>query len=186
MNADLVLAKHFFPAEEAGRYAVVAMVGRIILFLPQPIVMAMFPKVVSSGEISRTDWRMLTKALVLAGLLLAGTATICSVFAETVLAGFTGTRSADLVPLVQLMVWGLCPLSLTFFILNFELAQRRFAVAVPLLACAAGYLACLARWHDTMQQVVLILAIAGTAAFVSSVACLPWRRLGQGEAPGRA
>jgi hypothetical protein len=37
-----------------------------------------------------------------------------------------------------------------------------------------------------MQQVVLILAIAGTAAFVSSVACLPWRRLGQGEAPGRA
>lgn len=186
MNADLVLAKHFFSAEEAGRYAVVAMVGRIILFLPQPIVMAMFPKVVSSGDISRADWRTLTKALMLAACLLAGTATICSVFAGPVLAGLSGHRSDDLVHLVRLMVWGLCPLSLTFFILNFELAQRRFAVAVPLLACAAGYLACLIRWHGTMHQVVLLLAVAGTVTFLASVACLPRRHLGHGEARGRA
>lgn len=178
MNADLVLAKHFFSAEEAGRYAVVAMVGRIILFLPQPIVMAMFPKVVSRGDVSQADWRTLTKALVLACLLIGGAAGLCSLFAETVLTGLSGSRSADLVPLVRLMVWGLCPLSLTFFIMNFELAQRRFAVAIPLLLVAAGYLACLARWHATMQQVVTLLAIAGSIAFVASVACLPWRSSG--------
>jgi O-antigen/teichoic acid export membrane protein len=179
MNADLVLAKHFFSADEAGRYAVVAMVGRIILFLPQPVVMAMFPKVVSSGDISRADWHTLTKALLLAGCLLAATATMCSVFAGPVLTILSGTQSAELVPLVRLMVWGLCPLSLTFFIMNFELAQRRFAIAVPLMACAAGYLACLARWHATMQQVVVLLAIAGAVAFLASVACLPWRRVVQ-------
>jgi O-antigen/teichoic acid export membrane protein len=177
MNADLVLAKHFFTAEDAGRYAVVAMVGRMILFLPQPIVMAMFPKVVSQGDVSRADWRMLTKALVLACLLVGGAAAVCSLFAESVLALLSGSRSTDLAPLVRLMVWGLCPLSLTFFIMNFELAQRRFAVAVPLLAVAAAYLACLARWHATMNQVVLLLALAGSAAFLASVACLPWRRL---------
>lgn len=182
MNADLVLAKHFFTADEAGRYAVVAMVGRIILFLPQPIVMAMFPKVVSSGDVSRADWRTLARALVLAGLLIGGTAAACSLFAEAVLAGLSGARSADLVPLVRLMVWGLCPLSLTFFIMNFELAQRRFTVALPLLACAACYIIGLVRWHETMHQVVLLLAVAGTAAFLASVACLPWRRLGRDEA----
>jgi hypothetical protein len=48
---------------------------------------------------------------------------------------------------------------------------------VPLLAVAAAYLACLARWHATMNQVVLLLALAGSAAFLASVACLPWRRL---------
>jgi O-antigen/teichoic acid export membrane protein len=186
MNADLVLAKHFFSADEAGRYAVVAIVGRMILFLPQPIVMAMFPKVVSQGEVSRADWQMLAKALVLACLLIGGAAGLCSLFAEAVLTGLSGSRSADLVPLVRLMVWGLCPLSLTFFIMNFELAQRRFAVAVPLLAVAVGYLACLARWHDTMQQVVMLLAIAGSLAFLASVACLPWKRFGHGQAAGTA
>lgn len=175
MNADLVLAKQFFAAGEAGRYAVVAVVGRIILFLPQPIVMAMFPKVVSHGGVSQADWRTLKQALVLACFLIGGTAGLCSLFAEAVLTGLSGSQSADLVALVRYMVWALCPLSLTFFIMNFELAQRRFFIAIPLLGVAFGYLACLARWHATMQQVVLVLAIAGSVAFVASVACLPLR-----------
>lgn len=176
MNADLVLAKHFFSADEAGRYAVVATVGRIVLFLPQPIVMAMFPKVVSQGGVTQTDWHTLTKALVLACLLIGGAAGLFSLFADAVLTALSGSTSTELVPLVRLMVWGLCPLSLTFFVMNFELAQRRFAVAIPLLAVAAGYLACLARWHATMQDVVLLLTIAGSVALACCVACLPWRQ----------
>jgi dolichol-phosphate mannosyltransferase len=176
MNADVVLVKHYFAADEAGRYAVAAMVGRIILFLPQPIVMAMFPKVVSDGEATRASWRTLGKAIVLACLVLGGTALLCTLFAQTVLLVLSGDPSPDLVPLVRLMAWGLCPLSLTFFIMNFELAQRRMTVVLPLLACAGGYLACLARWHASMQQVVLMLAAAGVTALLSTVACLPWRR----------
>lgn len=177
MNADLVLAKHFFTAEEAGRYAIVATVGRIILFLPQPVVMAMFPKVASAGEVTPASRFTLVKAIVLASIMIATAALLCSLFAETVLLAFSGRKSADLAPLVRLMVWGLCPLSLTFFVMNFELAQRRFTVTLPLLACAAGYLAALVRWHATMHQVMLVMVIAGSVAFAASVACLPWRQL---------
>jgi O-antigen/teichoic acid export membrane protein len=178
MNADVVMVKHYFAAEEAGRYAVAAMVGRIILFLPQPIVTAMFPKVVSSGEVTRGNWRTLGKALVLASIVLGGTALLCSLFAGTVLKLLSGDPSPDIVHLVRLVVWGLCPLSLTFFIMNFELAQRRIAVVLPLLACAVGYLACLARWHASLQQVAVVLGLAGCVALLASVACLPWSRIG--------
>ena len=177
MNADVVAAKHYFPAEQAGTYAVAAMVGRIILFLPQPIVMAMFPKVVSGGEVTRASWRTLGKAIVLASVVLGGTALLCSVFAETVLRVLSGHSSPELVSLARLLVWGLCPLSLTFFIMNFELAQRRITVVVPLLACAIGYLVCLARWHASMQQVAIALVVAATVALLTTVACLPWRRI---------
>ena len=177
MNADVVAAKHYFPAEQAGTYAVAAMVGRIILFLPQPIVMAMFPKVVSGGEVTRASWRTLGKAIVLASIVLGGTALLCSVFAETVLRVLSGHSSPELVALARLLVWGLCPLSLTFFIMNFELAQRRTTVVLPLLACAIGYLICLARWHATMQQVAIALVAAATVALLTTVACLPWKRI---------
>ena len=179
MNADVVAAKHYFPAEQAGTYAVAAMVGRIILFLPQPIVMAMFPKVVSGGEVTRASWRTLGKAIVLASIVLGGTALLCSVFAETVLRVLSGHSSPELVALARLLVWGLCPLSLTFFIMNFELAQRRTTVVLPLLACAIGYLFCLARWHATMQQVAIALVAAATVALLTTVACLPWKRIEQ-------
>lgn len=176
MNADVILAKHYFTADEAGRYAVAAMVGRIILFLPQPIVTAMFPKVVSDGEVTRANWRTFGKAIGMASLVLGGTALVCSLLAPTVLHVLSGDRAPDLVPLVRLMAWGLCPLSLTFFIMNFELAQRRMAVVVPLLTCAIGYLVCLARWHASMHDVALVLTAAGTVALMSTLACLPWRR----------
>jgi glycosyltransferase involved in cell wall biosynthesis/O-antigen/teichoic acid export membrane protein len=175
MNADVVLVKHYFAADEAGRYAVAAMVGRIILFLPQPIVTAMFPKVVSEGQVTHANWRTLGKAIVLACFVLGGTALFCSLFTQSVLQILCGDPSPDLVPLVQLLVWGMCPLSLTFFIMNFELAQRRMAVVVPLLTCAIVYLACLARWHATPQQVALVLTAAGVVAMISTVVCLPWR-----------
>ncbi|MCE9629971.1 MAG: glycosyltransferase [Planctomycetia bacterium] len=176
MNADVVLVKHYFAADEAGRYAVAAMVGRIILFLPQPIVTAMFPKVVSDGQVTHANWRTLGKAIIFACVVLGGTALFCSLFAQTVLRILCGDPSPDLVPLVRLLVWGMCPLSLTFFIMNFELAQRRMTVVVPLLACAIVYLACLAKWHATPQQVALVLTAAGIVAMISTVVCLPWRR----------
>ena len=45
-NVDLILVKHFFTPIEAGYYSIAQMVGKIILFLPIPVVMVMFPKLV--------------------------------------------------------------------------------------------------------------------------------------------
>ena len=47
-NFDIVLAKHFFPSNEAGLYAAVALVGRVITICALSVVNAMFP--VSAGE----------------------------------------------------------------------------------------------------------------------------------------
>lgn len=42
-NFDIILAKHFFPAEEAGLYAAVALVGRVVNMCTWSVVNAMFP-----------------------------------------------------------------------------------------------------------------------------------------------
>ena len=68
-NADVVLVKHYFPADQAGVFAKAAMVARIVLFLPAPVAAAMFPKVTSSGESSQASRRTLIKALMLVGLM---------------------------------------------------------------------------------------------------------------------
>ena len=52
-NVDIVLVKHFFSAAEAGLYAAVALVGRVVYMLSWSVVSSMFP--VSAG--ARTDER---------------------------------------------------------------------------------------------------------------------------------
>ena len=42
-NLDIILVKHFFPPIEAGVYAAVALVGRVVYMLSWSVVSSMFP-----------------------------------------------------------------------------------------------------------------------------------------------
>lgn len=46
-NSDILLVKHFFDATEAGLYASLALIGRVIYFITWMFVMLLLPKVVS-------------------------------------------------------------------------------------------------------------------------------------------
>jgi O-antigen/teichoic acid export membrane protein len=61
-NFDIVLVKHFFPPAEAGFYAAVALVGRVINMCAWSVVNTMFP--VSAGE-KNDDNRVLLTSLLL-------------------------------------------------------------------------------------------------------------------------
>lgn len=172
INANMVLVKHYFGAEEAGLFAQGARVALIMIFLPQPIAVAMFPKVVSSGKTSYESWRTLLKALALVTFITGSAAIVFTVFARPVSWVITHSAEPALAPLVRGMVWALTPLSIVFVIMNFELAQRRFVVMIPLVLCAAGYVVGVSIWHQTLWQIVLLLAVAAVAALAASAACL--------------
>ena len=42
-NSDVLIVRHFFPAEAAGYYAALALTGRIVFFATWSVVTAMFP-----------------------------------------------------------------------------------------------------------------------------------------------
>src|ERR1019366_2514322 len=49
-NCDIVLVKHFFSSKEAGLYAAVALVGRVIFSFSSAVVNSMFPIVAGTRE----------------------------------------------------------------------------------------------------------------------------------------
>jgi O-antigen/teichoic acid export membrane protein len=183
-NADLILVKHYFDPTQAGAYAKAAMVARIVFFLPQPVAMALFPKVASGGETSYASGRMLLKAVLLMGVLMVGAGGFFLLFPGLMLRLVAGTEDPALVPVVRGMVLALTPLTLVSVLLSYELAQRRFAVALPLGLCAAGYLAVAGWMHETPLQIVAALGVAGTVALVFVVALLPWARMKASQETG--
>jgi len=56
-----------------------------MVFLPQPIAWALFPKVVSDGARSAADRRTLFKAIVFAGVIIAASLGLCLVFPKVLL-----------------------------------------------------------------------------------------------------
>jgi O-antigen/teichoic acid export membrane protein len=175
MNTDVILVKHFFSREAAGDYAWAATIGKIVVFLPQPIAQAMFPKVVARRTSTHEHRATFFRAMVLSLLLIASGAFVCALFPRLPLFVLYHERPDDpqLLWLVRLLPFALAPLSLVFVIVNYELAQHRFRLVTPLLFCAVAFVVGAALWHPSLFHVVGWLAAAGTAAALMLGAILP-------------
>ena len=182
-NADLVLVKHYFPSGEAGGLAKADMVARVVIFMPQPIIQAMFPKVVSAGHSSAASRKTVFKALIMVTSMVAALLLVCLAFPLYVMRGLAGAWMPELVPCFRVLVTAFSLLSVTAVIMNYELAQRRFAIMIPLIACAAAYVAGMAYWHRSLLQAAGVVCVASLASLILAAAFLPWRRLGREGAP---
>lgn len=177
MNADLSFVKHYFDPVAAGGFAVAATIARAIVFLPMPVALAMFPKVVSRGESSRASWRTLGFALGLVLAIILGAVAACWLLAPWLLRLFTGAEAdAIQIGLLRGMLLALSPLGLTWLLMNFELAQHRFGALPGLAVCAAGYgLTALLR-HGSPWQIMEALGGWGLLSAAVVLCGLPWKQ----------
>jgi hypothetical protein len=70
-NFDIVLVKHFFPSEEAGLYAAVALVGRLVNVCSWSVVNSMFPVSATMRPAEKGDSSLLMISLLLVFAILA-------------------------------------------------------------------------------------------------------------------
>ena len=184
MMLDVLLVKHYVPGE-AEAFSRAATVARSIIFLPMPIALAMFPKVVSDRGLNRASRAIFWKALGIVGGLVGLGVAGCLVLPWLPLMVLYGRANAtpEAVALVRAMVLAMTPLSLAYLLMNFEMAQQRFR-ATPVLALAAvAYLGCAMIWHGRALHVAAALALAGTVATLGLAGCMPWRELIGGTRP---
>lgn len=79
------------------------------------------------------------------------------------------------------MALALAPLTLLTVLMNYELAQRRFRIMIPLYLCAGGYVLGVMRWHETLFQVVGVLGAMSVAALSLSLVVVKSRRAQKGN-----
>ena len=177
MNADLIFVKHIFSPEEAGLFARVATIGRSIIFLPMPIALVMFPKVITSGPSTRYSRVTLLKALGLVALLISSAVAAIIAVPWLPLRIMYGITSPDpeMTRLLILFVCSMAPLALTYLLMNYEMAQHRFGMTWFLIGCAALYIGGVVAWHDTMEHVVWVLGGVSSLSAVGFTASIVYR-----------
>ncbi len=159
---DVILVKHLFSPIEAGYYSIAQMVGKMILFLPLPVVMVMFPKVSLLDAQRKKTLPVLIRSLIIAGAFCILGILISHLFPERITQMLTGKVYPDCSPLIRIFSINMTLFSLTFILLYYHLATRRNFFLYPLSLLTVIQVGAIALFHETMIQV---LYIVGAVAF---------------------
>lgn len=85
-NLDPVLARHYLPAADAGLYGAGAVLAKAAFFLPQAVVLVLFPKLAAEPRPGRTLWAGLG-ALAALGVAMTGVTRLAGGLAVTAVGG---------------------------------------------------------------------------------------------------
>jgi len=158
-NIDLILVKHFFKPIEAGYYSIAQMVGKIILFLPIPVVMVMFPKINAlEGQIEK-KLPILNRSLYITLLFCFGAIVLVFIFPDFILKILTGKVYPECIPLVRLFSINMTIFSLILIILYYHLSTNKKGFLYPLIILALGQICAIIFFHRSLIEVLLSIGI---------------------------
>jgi O-antigen/teichoic acid export membrane protein len=170
-NCDIVLVKHFFLAKEAGLYAAVAMVGRVIFAFSSAVVNSMFPLVAGTREEERKDLRVIATSLLLVlvtGSILAlglgiAPAGIWTAFFGS---GFEIVGKYNFPYLLALYAITTITFSLSVVIITFEMSYKIANTSWVQLAFSGVVIAAICQFHSSLREVILVQLILMVALLV--------------------
>jgi O-antigen/teichoic acid export membrane protein len=160
-SIDVVLARHYFDGLEAGTYAAVSVLGKIVVFGPMAVSVSLFPAMVRAHLSGARSLTVLSTSLVAT----AGVAIPLS--ALTLIAAVAGSgvvlRGYDASALlVTTYMLAMLAFSLLIPLMYYDLARGRAGCAAYLLAVLGSETIALLFWHPAALAFAVVL-LAGNA-----------------------
>ena len=170
-NCGIVLVNHFFRAGDAGIYAAVAMVGRVIYSMSMAVVNSTFPIVAASSDEQRRDLRVIATSLMLVLGVGAGIAVILMVAPASVWTFLFGSEfqiagKYNIPYLLTLYALATIIYSLAALIISFEMSYKIANTSWVQLAFSVVLVAGISIFHSSLREVVLVQLALMVVLFV--------------------
>lgn len=166
-SSDLVLVKHFFPSFEAGLYAALSTLGKVIFFAAGPISSVMFPIVSKRYAQGGRPEKVFLFSLLGTFVIALGVLVIYGFFpavAINVLFGSSYLQATNLLFLFGLFI---SLLTLSFTIINFHLSLRQTKVVLFPLLAALGQIVGIWSFHNSLFSVIMVSVIVSGFLLIS-------------------
>ncbi len=175
-NVDILLVKHFFSSDQAGLYAAIALVGRVIYFASWSVVSAMFP--ISAGAKPKVENASvlvvpLIIVLCISLLFIVG----LGMFPETVLRTIFGSGfhiGLKMNSLMSLYAAATGTYSLAVVLMTYEMSRKIANTGWLQLAVSGAIFGGITLFHHDLREVVVVQLVLMVVLLV--IVSLPFFR----------
>jgi O-antigen/teichoic acid export membrane protein len=161
-NADVLLAKHYLPAGDAGIYAAGSVLARAVYFLGLTVAAAMFPEVATLHARNQAHFHVVDRSLLMLGGVAGGLVLVYLTLPSLVLLPY-GDSFAAVRPYLGPFAAALGLLALANLLVTYFLSvdSRRFAL--PLAGACVLETALIVAFHAGVAQIVAMFLLSTTA-----------------------
>ncbi len=157
ISTDIILVKHFFDPTQAGVYATLSLIGRVIFFFSAPIGTVMFPLIVQKHTKKESYHSIFILSLLLVFAASAALTIFYFLFPEFMLNVFSKKEEAVFAaPLVGFFGMYITIYSMLFICTNFYLSIKKTKVFIPVLFGAILQGILIWFFHETFFHIIAI------------------------------
>ncbi len=166
-NIDVILVKHYLSPESAGNYAVISVLGRIALFAPLGVALAIFPKTSDLFETSGGNRAVLQKAIFLTVLLVGGVVVIFWLASNFIINLLFSDKYPLVAPYLFRYTLAMALFAFSFLMMNYFLSLNQTKVAYSFLGVVVAQVILLAFFHNNINEVVNVMLGCGALSLLA-------------------
>ncbi len=173
-NSDIILVKHYFDSYQAGLYASLAMIGRILYFMTWMFVMILLPSVVQLKKEGKPTHGVLFKYASYILLIAISIVLGCVLFPNLIIQVLFGDQYVS----VSHLLWQYAVATALFAMSNlfayYYLSLDRYMPVVISGVFGLLQIGLVLIWHDSLLQVVQMQIIAMTMLLITQLGFVFW------------
>lgn len=164
---DVVLVKYYFSPTDAGLYSSAAVIGKIVMYLPYAIVLAMFPMVVANSAVNTGSRHLLVRALGITFTMSGLGALILYLFPTKIVGLFFGAKFLPAADLIGLFALTMLPFALLMVVNNYLIACGRSRFASILIVFSMLEIVIVMHNHASIRAFLFTLMGIGVGSLVT-------------------
>ncbi len=159
-NSDILMVKHYFETYEAGLYASLALIGRVVYFVAWMFVMLLLPKVVQKQKDGESHAPILFKYIFYITLLSTTIVLGCFLFPEFVINIMFGPEYISIAPLLWKYAIATSLFAISNIFAYYFLSLDQYIPVVLSALLGISQVVLIIFFHNTLSEVVIMQIIA--------------------------
>jgi O-antigen/teichoic acid export membrane protein len=159
-NLDMLAVKYYLNSQEAGLYAALLIIGRIIFFLSTPINSQILPSVVENSHSSQIQIKILIKSLSYLGIIIFPVITLFVFYPEFIINLLIGEKYLEIAPILPYFAIPMILITLIQIFKTYFLALQNKLFFVMLYFGLIIELFLIFSWPKTIINIVLAVSIS--------------------------
>lgn len=168
-SSDVILVKHFFPSHEAGIYAAVSTLGKIVLFATAPISVTMFPFISKKRSEKKSYISVLILAVLATALACASLIILYALFPHFMINTLFGSAYLDSVKYLVPFAVFISFITLAMLLINYLLSVNKTKAVVLPLAAASAQIIGIVFFHEDLDQIISISTVIAGLLLLSLI-----------------